>query len=57
MYDDFNPLQLQQKAGQPALEFDTFDAALDEFYSKVPRRPVAMLRAATQHACSHAACL
>lgn len=35
MYDDFDPLQLRQKADKPVLEFESFDAALDEFYSKV----------------------
>lgn len=35
LYDDFDPLPLQQKAALPVLEFETFDAALDEFYSKV----------------------
>jgi hypothetical protein len=34
MYDDFDPLLLQQKAALTVLEFATFDAALDEFYSK-----------------------
>ena len=35
LYDDFDPLQLRQKADKPVLEFESFDAALDEFYSKV----------------------
>ena len=35
IYADFDPLLLRQKAGQRHLEFGTFDAALDEFYSKV----------------------
>ena len=33
-YVDFDPLPLQQKAGRHVLEFETFDAALDEFFSK-----------------------
>lgn len=37
VYDDFDPLQLRQKADKPVLEFESFDAALDEFYSKVWR--------------------
>ena len=35
MYDDFDPLLLEQKKHEKVLEFDSFDAALDEFYSKV----------------------
>jgi hypothetical protein len=35
MYADFDPLLLEQKLAARRLEFDTFDAALDEFYSKV----------------------
>ena len=34
LFDDFDPLPLLQKASLPSLEFETFDAALDEFYSK-----------------------
>lgn len=41
MYDDFDPLRLQQKADKSMLEFASFDAALDEFYSKVaPSCPI-----------------
>ena len=35
MYQDFNPLRLQQSAKSKVLEFGTFDAALDDFFSKV----------------------
>ena len=35
MYADFDPLLLEQKKGGRVLEFATFDAALDEFFSKV----------------------
>ena len=38
VYDDFDPLLLQQKGDKPLIEFETFDAALDEFYSKVQLR-------------------
>lgn len=31
----FEPLELAQHAGRPALRFPTFDAALDEYFSKV----------------------
>ena len=31
----FEPLELAQHAGRPALRFATFDAALDEYFSKV----------------------
>ena len=34
VYADFDPLLLQQKQDKPMLEFTSFDAALDEFYSK-----------------------
>ena len=36
VYADFDPLLLQQKEGIRRLEFPSFDAALDEFFSKVP---------------------
>jgi hypothetical protein len=36
VYEDFNPLRLAQSAGDAVIEFDCFDDALDEFYSKVP---------------------
>ncbi len=35
VYDSFNPLILQQNAGQEVLKFPTYNAALDEFYAKV----------------------
>lgn len=35
VYDDYEPLQLLQQEGRPTRPFPTFDAALDEFYSKV----------------------
>lgn len=35
VYDDYEPLQLVQQEGRPSRPFPTFDAALDEFYSKV----------------------
>lgn len=35
IYADFDPILLQQKAQEQFLEFETFDAALDEYYSKV----------------------
>lgn len=31
----FEPLELAQHVGRPALRFPTFDAALDEYFSKV----------------------
>lgn len=34
-YEDFDPLLTQQNANRPHLHFDTFDGALDEFFSKV----------------------
>ena len=34
VYQDFNPLKLKQSEGSKVIEFQTFDASLDEFYSK-----------------------
>ena len=35
VYEDFDPLLLKQNEGLQKLEFETYDAALDEFYAKV----------------------
>ena len=35
VYDEFDALPLKQNEGKSILEFDTLDAALDEFYAKV----------------------
>eukprot|EP00898_Chlorokybus_atmophyticus_P002379 jgi/Chlat1/3141/Chrsp21S03365 len=35
VYEEFTPLQLHQHAGRRFIEFDIFDAAMDEFFSKV----------------------
>lgn len=35
VYEDFNPLRLAQAAGEEVVEFESFDDALDEFFSKV----------------------
>lgn len=35
MYEDFDPLLLKQNEGLQKLEFETYDAALDEFYARV----------------------
>lgn len=35
IYNSFDPLILQQNAGQEVLSFPTYNAALDEFYAKV----------------------
>lgn len=35
LFLDFNPLKLRQSEGQRQLEFETFDGALEEFFSKV----------------------
>ena len=40
IYDSYDPLVLQQAAGQEMRRFESFDAALDEFYSKV--RPLTL---------------
>lgn len=35
MYDEFCPLLLNQFKSRDFMKFETFDAALDEFYSKI----------------------
>jgi len=35
VYEDFDPLLLKQNEGLQKLEFETYDAALDEFYARV----------------------
>lgn len=35
MYDEFCPLLLNQFKSREYAKFETFDAALDEFYSKI----------------------
>lgn len=35
MYDEFCPLLLNQLKCRDFMKFETFDAALDEFYSKI----------------------
>ena len=37
VYEDFDPLLLKQNEAAQKLEFETYDAALDEFYAKVCR--------------------
>lgn len=39
VYDEFDALPLKQNEGKSILEFDTLDAALDEFYAKVSLQP------------------
>ena len=35
IYDEFDALRLKQNEGKSVLEYDTLDAALDEFFAKV----------------------
>lgn len=35
MYDEFCPILLNQFRARELMEFETFDAAMDEFYSKI----------------------
>lgn len=35
IYDEFCPLLLNQFKSRDSIDFETFDAALDEFYSKI----------------------
>lgn len=44
MYDEFCPLLLNQFKSRDSTQFETFDAALDEFYSKIESQ-----RAEQQH--------
>lgn len=44
MYDEFRPLLLNQFKSRDSTQFETFDAALDEFYSKIESQ-----RAEQQH--------
>lgn len=39
LYDEFDALRLTQNEGKSIIEFDTLDAALDEFYAKVCENP------------------
>lgn len=40
IYDEFCPLLLNQFKSRESIEFETFDAALDEFYSKIESQRV-----------------
>uniref|UniRef100_A0A5B6ZXF4 Putative nuclear export mediator factor Nemf isoform X1 n=1 Tax=Davidia involucrata TaxID=16924 RepID=A0A5B6ZXF4_DAVIN len=40
IYDEFCPLLLNQLKSRDSVKFDTFDAALDEFYSKIESQRV-----------------
>eukprot|EP00897_Mesotaenium_endlicherianum_P003139 jgi/Mesen1/2853/ME000174S02111 len=53
MYDEYLPLLLRQHQGREATALPTFDAALDEFYSKIEGQRAEQQRAAqTTHALS-----
>ncbi|XP_031703122.1 ribosome quality control complex subunit NEMF [Anarrhichthys ocellatus] len=41
-YDEFHPFLFAQHAKSPYLEFDTFDKAVDEFYSKMESQRIDM---------------
>ncbi|KAK5886474.1 hypothetical protein CesoFtcFv8_017503 [Champsocephalus esox] len=41
-YDEFHPFLFAQHANSPYLEFDTFDKAVDEFFSKVESQRIDM---------------
>ena len=55
VYDDYEPLQLLQQRGRPSRAFPTFDAALDEFYSKVSAQAAALLASSAHHGATCAA--
>ena len=58
-YDAYEPLVMAQAAGRAMLHYETFDAALDEFYSKVggQRAPCCMLCTKTSTStCAVSAC-
>lgn len=40
IFDEFSPLLLNQFKSRDSIEFETFDAALDEFYSKIESQRV-----------------
>ncbi|KAL0022374.1 hypothetical protein WJX77_005710 [Trebouxia sp. C0004] len=40
VYEDFDPLLLKQNEGLQKLEFETYDAALDEFYARIEGQQV-----------------
>lgn len=46
MYSEFEPMVWAQNASRPMRTFPTFDAAMDEFYSKVPLSTVPVYRKA-----------
>ncbi|KAK9837244.1 hypothetical protein WJX81_001363 [Elliptochloris bilobata] len=50
IYEGFEPLELAQHAKRPMLRLPTFDAALDEYFSKVEGQKVAAARAAQERA-------
>lgn len=39
VFTDFDSLPLRQNEGQPVLQFETLDAALDDFFAKARLRP------------------
>ncbi|XP_028250926.1 ribosome quality control complex subunit NEMF [Parambassis ranga] len=41
-YDEFHPFQFAQHSNSPYLEFDTFDKAVDEFFSKMESQKIDM---------------
>ncbi|BDA50353.1 probable nuclear export mediator factor Nemf [Coccomyxa sp. Obi] len=50
VYESFDPLILQQNAGQEVLSFPTYNAALDEFYAKVEGQKAAQARLQAEQA-------
>lgn len=40
IYDEFCPILLNQFKSRESVKFETFDAALDEFYSKIESQRV-----------------
>ncbi|CAL8464758.1 g4293 [Coccomyxa elongata] len=50
VYDSFDPVILQQNAGQEVLKFPTYNAALDEFYAKVEGQKAAQARLQAEQA-------
>ncbi|KAH7291813.1 hypothetical protein KP509_29G036400 [Ceratopteris richardii] len=48
LYEDFSPLRLNQTSNGEYLNFTTFDAAMDEFFSKVEGQKAEQLRKAQE---------
>ncbi|XP_073118460.1 uncharacterized protein [Henckelia pumila] len=53
IFDEFCPLLLNQFKSRDSIEFETFDAALDEFYSKIESQRVEQQQKAKENSAMH----